>query len=152
MNECDQTVRVNAYHDGEMPADLREEFERHLRQCPQCSAELERLRKLTNLFCSMPEMEMPPMALERLHRTVDLLPAMGIYRTAEALAAIAAAILIACIIGLARQTTVQASDSAIPVWETAAVARQPSEFAFGGSEELLASWMVQDLAWKGEHD
>ena len=95
---------------------------------------------------------MPPGALERLHRSVDLLPSVGICRMAEALAAVAAAILVACVIGLARQTPQQGKIGAIPVWETAAVARQSSELAYAGSEELLASWMAQDLSWKGEHD
>ena len=152
MNECEQSSRLGAYHDGEMSAQSRAEFERHLRQCPRCSAELDRARKLTNLFSSMPALEMPRAALEQLHRTVDLLPAAGICRMAEALAGVAAAILVACMIGLARQTPAQGKIGAMPVWETAAVTRQPSELAFGGTEELLASWMVQDLSWKVEHD
>jgi anti-sigma factor RsiW len=154
MSECEQAGRLSAYHDDQMPPQAREEFQRHLGQCPACAAELERLRRLTGLLASLPVCPMPEGMLPRLHRAVDRLPTVTVRRMAEVLDAVAAVILAVSVIGLARQAPSQAAPGTMPIWETQALA-QPSqerererETTSGGTEELLASWMVQDLSWK----
>jgi anti-sigma factor RsiW len=152
MNACEQASRLSAYHDGEMPFDLRLQFERHLRQCPGCLAELERMRGVTLMLGGMPRPEMPPEVLQRLHQAVDFLPAAGVRRMAAALAAVAAIILVVCMIGLASQASAGGTAGVMPVWESAAVGQPLPEPASGGAEELLAGWMVQDLSWRDRHD
>ena len=78
MSECEQAIRLNAYHDGELSPAARADLERHLGQCPQCSAELERLRRLRGMFASLPRPELPAFSRQRLHRAVERLPAAGI--------------------------------------------------------------------------
>lgn len=150
MNECEQASRLNAYHDGEMSPAGVAAMEQHLRQCPRCAAELERFRKLTGMIGSLPPPALPTSSLRRLHQAVDLQLAARLRRMAEVLAAVAAVVLVVCLIGLTRRTPAQGSPGAMPVWEIEALA-QPLEPA-AGSEEALASWMVRDLSLRDEHD
>ncbi|MGA2265481.1 MAG: zf-HC2 domain-containing protein [Phycisphaerae bacterium] len=148
MRECEQISRVSAYHDGEMPPAERAEFRQHLSQCVSCAAELERLERLTALLSSLPPPATPPWMLDRLYRAVDLRPVHVLRRMAEALSAVAAVILIACLAGLAMRSSSQASAGAMPVWESRALNQQSEESTFGGREELVAQWMAQDLSGK----
>ena len=148
MKECEQVSRASAYHDGEMPPAARREFQQHLRQCVSCAAELERLEMLTGLLGALPPPATPPWMLDRLYRAVDLRPVTVLRRMAEALSAVAAVILVACLVGLAIQPSSQAAAGAMPVWESRAINQQSEESAFGGTEELLARWMAQDLSGK----
>lgn len=102
------------------------------------------------MFASLTPHPIPAGMLPRLHRAVDRLPATTVRRMAEVLDAVAAVILAVSMIGLARQTPSQAAPTAMPVWETQALAQQSQDrdLSSGGTEELLASWMVQDLSWK----
>jgi RNA polymerase sigma-70 factor (ECF subfamily) len=149
MNECQQSEKVSAYHDGEMPAALRQEMERHLEQCPRCQAELEELRELSASLGTLPIPQASPAVLARMHRQVDQLAARSIYRLMEAGAAIAAAVLIVCMVGLLRQGPVPAPAPA--PWEAQAAYGSTVDLASGGSEAVLAGWTVQDLG-NGEHE
>lgn len=147
MNECTQASRVSAYHDGELSPAVRGELERHLQGCSACAAELGRLRRLSGLAGSMAPIPMPPAAMERLHRRVDGLPSRPILRLAEAVSGVAAAILIACVIGLAAGGVGPEPPAAVAAWdESQAIGAAPAEAAPGGSEEPLAMWMVQNLS------
>ncbi|MFB3891268.1 MAG: anti-sigma factor [Phycisphaerae bacterium] len=153
MSQCEQVSRADAYHDGELSADSRAAFERHLARCEQCQAELAGLRKLTQFISSSPRPGMPPGAMARLHKAVDRQGGPGIVRFAEELAAAAAAVLVACVIALASRPASTASAAASASWETAAVAQQPAETTTApGSDDQVANWIVQDLSGKGEHD
>ena len=154
MNDCEQAFLLNACLDGEMTPQDRDLFERHLRQCPQCAADLERLRKLAEAIgtAARTRPAMPPEAIARLHRSIDRLPSAGVVRLAEKLAAVAAMILMACSVSLLRQSPAQAAASGAPAWEAESAAQLASEPAAAGSEELLARWMVQDLSRKGAHE
>jgi anti-sigma factor RsiW len=149
MNECQQSEKVSAYHDGEMPAASRLEMERHLEQCPLCRAELEELRELSASLGNLPMPQASPAVLARMHRQVDQLAARSIYRLMEAGAAIAAAVLIVCMVGLLRQGPVPAPAPA--PWEAQAAYGSTVDLASGGSEAVLAGWTVQDLG-NGEHE
>lgn len=150
MNECEQAGRLGAYYDGQMSPDDRAAFERHLGGCTRCAAELASLRGLSRLLMSVCPAPMPLAAMDRLHRAVDMLPSGGILRMAKALAAVAAMILAACLLGLASSGPSAEPPGGMPVWEAQAVAQAPTETASAGSEELLASWIAQDLSWKDE--
>lgn len=148
MNECEFSGQLGTYHDGELSPSSRAQIEEHLARCPACAAELSRLRALSERFSAMTPAALPPDMLERLHRSTDRLPALTICRIAEAVAAVAAGILIACLIGISRQGPSEASAYAPPVWETKAAAIERAE----GSEEQFATWVAQDLSGKGNHD
>ena len=149
MNECQQSEKVSAYHDGEMPASSRQEMERHLEQCPRCQAELEELRELSASLGALPIPQASPLMLSRLHRQVDQLAARSIYHLVEAGAAVAAAVLITCMVALLRQTPLHAAAPA--PWEAQAAYGSTVDLASGGSETVLAGWTVQDLG-NGEHE
>lgn len=149
MSECEQATRLIAYHDGEMSPDGRMAVERHLRQCPACAAELRRLAAMSELLASIPQPDISPRARRQLHWAVDRMASSGIRRMAETLAAVAATILIVCAIGLARQNSAQATTGLMQDVETAQLSAEPVQ---GGSEELLARWIVQDLPLGDPHD
>ncbi len=153
MSECEHSSRLSAYHDGELPAAGRAELERHLGECPRCAAELEAIRKLSRLLgTALPE-EMPAALPARLHRAIDRLPSpKSIIRLAEALAAVAAGILLTCILALSWQSPTSASPDIPPAWEIEAAVGPADEASADSSEQSLVSWIVLDLSRKDEHD
>jgi anti-sigma factor RsiW len=148
MNECRQSERLGAYHDGELSGAARAEMERHLGQCPACAAELERLGRLSELLVAAAAPKLSLAAKQRLHNGIDTIPMADLRRVAEICGAIAASILLVCTIWLVVKT--RATTDAIPVWETVAIAQQ--EPATAPEEQLLAQWMVQDLSGKNIND
>jgi anti-sigma factor RsiW len=152
MNDCPQASRLGAYHDDEMPTPYRAQFQRHLEQCPQCARELQRIEAMSGLMNSLPRPEMPPLALARLQRKADAIPFANAGRMLETLAAVAATILLVCVIGLTRNSSSGQSIEPIQAWQTQAMAPQAEDLSPGASEELIAGWMVQDLTARGEHD
>ena len=152
MNECEQSERLSAYHDGEMPSVAREEMESHLRQCPRCAAELVRIKKLSALLSGMGEGQLSRSSLEGMHRRVDKMASRGIVRLAEAFSAVAAMIVVACVIGLARQAPAQASTAATDIWETQVLVQQTPESAAAGSDDLPSDVMLQNIPMEGDRD
>jgi len=150
MMECRQADRLSAYYDGELPEPARVAVEEHIRGCPACAAELGRLQRLSQLVRAAGRSEMPPQALDRLHRSLDLQPKIAILRMAEVFAAVAASILLFSSVWLWRISTARDAAGPIPVWETVAVAPQDSPGV--AAQEQLAQWIVQDLSWKNGHD
>ena len=152
MNECDHASRLSAYHDGELTPPESAELEAHLRQCPQCAPELERLRGLSRALGSLVPPAMPAASVQRLHRVIDRLPSVGLRRLAEALAAVAATILLICTVGLSWRTSAAAPARSVAIeeWETAAVAQPSVLMTTADSRELLARWMVRDLGQEGQ--
>lgn len=143
MNECDQASRLSAYYDGEMDAGDRGRFERHLGQCPECAAQFQRMAQLSELLSPLAQAPMTPLAMARLHRNIDLTIGDPLRRVAKVVAAIAAVILISCSFGLVNLSN--AADSGpVAVWESQAMNLQSSEPGSLSSDDVLASWMVQD--------
>ena len=123
MADCEYQVKVHAYHDGELtPAD-RATVEAHLRACPACARELERLRRMSELFASARLPQLSPAALERLHRSKILALEPALVHTSEFFAAAAAAILLVCAAWLWRASTPQDS-AAMPAWQEVPVTYQ----------------------------
>jgi anti-sigma factor RsiW len=144
MNECEQAYRLGAYHDGALsPAD-RAAVERHLKDCPACTAEWARMQRLSGLARDLATPAMPPGAIARLHERANSLYSRPIIRLAEAMSAVAAAILIACVVGLFMQRDLPAASS--PTWdETQAITPPGGDLSAGGSEDRLTMEMVQGL-------
>jgi len=148
MNGCQYAQRLGAYHDGEVTGEERAALEAHLRQCPACAAELERLRRLSGLLRTATRTEIPGPALARLHRAADDLPAADVGRIAKTCLAVAASILLVCGVWLWQANGGEPAD-AIPIWETVAGGGQTST---AGTEEQLAQWIIQDLERTNGHD
>ncbi|MGB4704090.1 MAG: anti-sigma factor [Candidatus Saccharicenans sp.] len=54
--------------EGELPANLRSEFEAHLTSCPDCSRLLEATRSLAEAWSKLPEIEPPAELREKLYQ------------------------------------------------------------------------------------
>jgi anti-sigma factor RsiW len=146
MSQCQHNAGLQAYLDGELSVEATEVMAQHLRQCPSCAVQLDRLRALATLLASAPRPHIPDVTLYRLHMRVDRLPAGVIRRTAEALAAMAAMVLIGCTIAVATMSRpAGASQAVVPVWEVNAITQTPEQPS-GTPEEQLAMWMAQDLS------
>ncbi|MDD4888373.1 MAG: zf-HC2 domain-containing protein [Phycisphaerae bacterium] len=150
MNTCERSNRLNAYHDGELSPPEAVELERHVRGCPACAAELDGLRRLTHALASEAEPELPASALRRFHRAVDRVARNGIVRFAETFAALAATIMLVCVLNLAHGSP--ARQATMPVWEAAAVSESAGESGSPSAEDLVASWISQDLSRENGHD
>ena len=55
MNCRTAQSKLNRYLDGELPVRDRDHVERHLRECPSCRSELERLRVVADAMATLPE-------------------------------------------------------------------------------------------------
>ncbi len=67
----DGRERLSIYIDKELPASEEVEVERHLAECSECAAELERLRELTTQLREAPLLDMPLDAAVRLDDAVS---------------------------------------------------------------------------------
>lgn len=68
---CKELLRVFAdYLDGELPAKLCRDVERHLRRCKTCDCVVETLKKTITLYAKLPEVPLPHRAHEQLMRVL----------------------------------------------------------------------------------
>jgi anti-sigma factor RsiW len=144
MSECEQSSKCGAYHDGELDAPARIDFERHLRTCPACAAEIERIALISSLVSQALRPVPSSRAMRRFHAAAEMAPALTIRHMAEALTAVAAAILVSCCAWMWSNLSSSDGAGAMPVWEASAL-EQPAD-ASGGSEDQFATWVVQDLS------
>jgi anti-sigma factor RsiW len=73
QRECQHLLNaLSEYIDGEAPAELCIEIERHLAVCTNCRVLINTLRKTISLYRELPEPEMPARILERLYATLGL--------------------------------------------------------------------------------
>ena len=152
MSECKYARQLGAYHDGELPPAQAAEVEQHARQCPACAAELARIRALSAMLKSAPKPQLPPDVLARLHGRVDLMPAATISKWAEALAAIAAVVLLTCSILLATVSDGAAEATPEP-WDTAFLSQTTeSSESSAATLEQLHQWMAQNVSREDAHD
>ena len=143
-NECPQAYKISLYHDGELPANVSEQFSRHLSACPLCSAELGHLEKLSGMFSDFAQQEMPAESRERLYGLANRAGSGSIIRLGEVLSAIAAGILILCMVGLTQQGQASPANASLTVDDVVADGLASSVQV--ESEDPLANWVVQDLS------
>ncbi len=149
MNECENAQQLSAYHDGELPAAARAEFEEHLRQCSSCASELAYLRELSRLLGGLAEPKISSHALHRLHRGADDASQVGIWRIARMVTAVAATILLVCSVWMWLLSTAAAGE--LSPWERSALQQEEFPAAQNGGEQL-AMWMIEGLTGNNEHD
>jgi anti-sigma factor RsiW len=120
MAECEYQNSLTAYHDGSLDPQRSAQIESHLAQCPGCSAELARLRSLSQLIQSNVSLPagLSQIARHRLHARLDSAMDDGILRAARFISAIAACVVVGCSIGLLRARDVSAAP---PPWVDVAV-------------------------------
>ena len=156
VDDCDDRIRLDAYHDGELPPAERAGVEAHLRDCPSCAAELAAIGRMSAAFADASPPGPSHEQLLRLARSVRAEPsdARMLLRLFRA-TAVAAAVLLACALGagvhLSRRTRAAAHETM--VLDHVAMPR-PEAFAAGaaGAEQqvLLAQWIADDLRGRQE--
>ena len=119
---CRNTQRISAWHDGELPPPEAQELAQHVAECPACRHELDSLGGLSRWLSSAPIPEIPAAALSRLRYGFRPQRDRAILRTARALTAVAAAVLIACSVLLWRGMDAGVAPDQTPgEWERAAI-------------------------------
>jgi len=151
MGECERAQQRSAYHDDELPAPAKAEFEEHILQCHNCSAELAELRELSKLLDGLPEQEIPSRVLDRLHRSANDASQAGILRVVRVMSA--AAILLICSAWMWRLSTsgAEPGQHQYRQWERVAL-RQDEMTVDETSEDPLAMWMIERLTGNGDRD
>src|SRR5437764_1022991 len=135
MVDCQNQIRLDAYHDGELPPAERSDVEAHLRVCPSCAAELAAMRRTSGALADATPREPSHEQLLQLARSVragasDARMLLRLFRVT----AIAASVLLACaLVGavyLSHRTRAAAHEAMVldhmAIWsQTAALATGP---------------------------
>jgi anti-sigma factor RsiW len=148
MVDCENRVRLDAYHDGELSPAERSDVEAHLRDCPSCSAKLAAIRGMSGTFADTTPREPSHEQLLQWARSVRAEPpdARMLLRLFRG-AAIAAAVLLACTVAgavyLSQQTKAAAHEAM--VLDHVATGSRPAAFATDPVQ-----WIADDLRGRQE--
>jgi anti-sigma factor RsiW len=161
MDDCENRVRLNAYHDGELSPAERSDVESHLRDCPSCAAELAVIRRMSAAFADTPPSEPSHEQLLQLARSVraessDVRTLLRLFRGT----AVAAAVLLACSLAgavyLSQRTKAAAHETMVldhvTTWsQSAAFAADPVDDGRRSEQEVaMARWIADDLRGRPE--
>jgi anti-sigma factor RsiW len=69
--DCAESLRTQAYFDGELDASSSLEVERHLERCPSCRARLQDLEYVRSAIRQMPSEPTPAQLRQRINRALD---------------------------------------------------------------------------------
>lgn len=150
MATCPFGEHLSAYHDGQLDERQRSEIERHLPNCPSCSAELGQLRDLSAMFASAPRARLSQIAMHRLHARVEEAMDEPLLRFVRVLSAIAACVLVAGSMWLVRMRdvrTVENTTPAAPPWADVGVA---SDSPSGAYSTPAAAWYLADDSMRSD--
>jgi anti-sigma factor RsiW len=161
MVDCENPVRLDAYHDGELSPAERSDVEAHLRDCPSCAAELAAMRGISGAFADAAPREPSDEQLLELARSVHAEPSEAGQSDARMLlrlfrgTAVAAAVLLACALAgavyLSQRTKAAAHEAMVldhvATWsQSVAFATDPlSDERQSEQRVLLAQWIADDL-------
>lgn len=68
---CDGIIReISDYIDGELDAAMKQELERHLAICKECTMIIDQTKMTVELFCNEEPVELPPDVRSRLHEAL----------------------------------------------------------------------------------
>jgi anti-sigma factor RsiW len=161
MVDCENRVRLDAYHDGELSPAEQSDVEAHLRDCPSCAAELAAMRRMSVAFADAAPREPSHGQLLELARSVHAEPSdarmlLGLFRGT----AVAAAVLLACALAGAAYLSQRAKAAAheamvldhVATWSRpVAIATDPvSDERRYEQQVLLAQWIADDLRGRQE--
>ena len=161
MVECENQVRLDAYHDGELSPAERSAVEAHVRDCPSCAAELAAIRSMSGAFAETTSREPSHEQLLQLARSIrvessDSRMLLRLFRGT----AVAAAVLLACALAgavyLSQRTKAAAHEAMVldhvAMWsQSAAFATDPaSEVRQSEQQVRLAQWIADDLRGQQE--
>ena len=161
MVNCENKIRLNAYHDGELSPAERSAVEAHLRDCPSCAAELAAIRRMSGAFAGTTPREPSHEQLLRLARSVRAEPSdarmlLRLFRGT----AVAAAVLLACALAgaayLSQRTKAAAHEAMVldhvATWpQPAAFATDPVRDGRQSEQQVrLAQWIADDLRGRQE--
>ena len=161
MVDCENRIRLDAYHDGELSPAERSDVETHLRDCPSCAAELAAIRGMSGAFADTNPREPSHEQLLQLARSVRAEPSdarmlLRLFRGT----AVAAAVLLACALAGAVYLSQRAKAAAHEAMvldhvatrsRSAAVATDPvSDERQSERQVALAQWIVDDLRGRKE--
>ena len=161
MVDCENRVRLDAYHDGELSPAERSGIEAHLRDCPSCAAELAAMRRMSVSFADAAPREPSHGQLLELARSVHAEPSdarmlLRLFRGT----AVAAAVLLGCALAaaayLSQRTRAAAHEAMVldrvPLWsQSLALATDPvSDERQSEQRVLLAQWIADDLRGRQE--
>jgi anti-sigma factor RsiW len=161
MVDCEDQVRLDAYHDGELSPAERSNVEAHLRDCPSCAAQLAAIRRTSAAFADTTPREPPHEQLLRLARSVraEASDARMLLRLFRGTAVAAAALLACALAGAAylSQRSKAAAHEAM-VLDHLAAWSQPAAFATdpvsderrSEQQVRLAQWIADDLLGRQE--
>ena len=142
MASCPFNEQMSAFHDGEVDDGRRLEIQAHLRDCPFCAAELDRLEAVSRLLMSAPAARLSQIGLHRLHLRVDQAMEEGLLRFVRVFNAVAACVLVAGSAWLLMKTrdyrTVETTPAA-PPWVDVA-----SDSPTGAYSTPAAAWYLAD--------
>ena len=157
MINCENRVRLDAYHDGELSPAQRLDVEEHLRGCPPCAAELAAIRRMSGAFADTTPREPSHEQLLQLAASVRAEPSdarmlLRLFRGT----AVAAAVLLACALAgavyLSQRTKAAAHEAMVldhvAIWSQAvAFAADPIN---DERQVALAQWIADDLRGRKE--
>ena len=156
MIDCENRIRLDAYHDGELSPAEQSIVEAHLLDCPSCAAELAAMRGMSKAFAATTPLAPSHEQLLQLARNIRAGPSddrmlMRLFRRT----AVAAAAVLACAIagGIFLSQRTKAAAHEAMVLDYVATRSQPSAFAtdpVSGERQseqqvALAQWIADDL-------
>ena len=89
-NDCTYRSQIDAYHDGEIGAEMSRRIAEHLETCEQCRRDLLAMRRMSALFADSHDDGLLLPLVGRVHEAVDAEPAGNYFRTARLLIGLAA--------------------------------------------------------------
>jgi len=156
MIDCENRIRLDAYHDGELSPAEQSIVEAHLLDCPSCAAELAAMRRTSRTFASTKPSEPSHEQLIQMAQSVRAEPSddrmlIRLFRRT----AVAAAALLACAIagGIFLSQRTKAAAHEAMVLDYVATRSLPSAFAtdpVSGERQseqqvAMAQWIADDL-------
>jgi len=100
MDTCSYGSMADAYFDGELPAEQRVTFEKHLAICPPCQADLAQTRQLAAFIAAAPKRVLSADAKQAMYDLAPLIGERAYLRIAEWTTALAASVIIAASVWL----------------------------------------------------
>ena len=70
MNCRGVITEISNYLDGDLPPALRQELERHLSECKECTIVVNQTKATVELYCDTEIVELPEDVKVRLHQTL----------------------------------------------------------------------------------